>query len=198
MLVRKPHTQLTGRDVCGPCQLSLQALAKPLCGVPCENPRKDKVSALDLNVHSVIPPFGDRRLFNVKFGCEWHVSSREILNASSGSRIGLTKSVVNAASDSIFSTNRIRERNPLRTPSRMTPPMEPRQSGHRQIAVSAVESPLRVILRKTGSAPVCCGGYPAQSLSHVTATRGLVRAFHQIRPCFARHQHGRAGASSQL
>jgi hypothetical protein len=80
----------------------------------------------------------------------------------------------------------------------MAAAMKPRQSGHRQITMRRVECPFRVILGEAGCTPVCCDGNSAQSLSHVAAPRGLVRTLHLIRPHFARREHGRAGASSQL
>jgi hypothetical protein len=71
----------------------------------------------------------------------------------------------------------------------MTATMKPRQSGHRQIAVRAMESPLWVIVREAGCPPVSRDGNPAQSLSHVATPRGLIRTLHFIRPLFARRQH---------
>jgi|GEM_PF-2907349 len=213
LAVRDPQAQLTGRDAFLTGQLSLQLHEQADRCVPGENAREGEVARSDVNVHPIIDPSRGRRLLNVKFGGKRHVSSREILPRSSGLHSGVTESVAITASDSNFSKNPIRRRPSLRaakrvrvspplprtrTPSRMTATMKPRQSGHCQITMRRVESPLRVILREAGCTPVSSDGNPAQSLSHVAAPRGLVRTLHFNRPHFARREHGRAGAQPSM
>lgn len=216
MLACDPHTQLSRADVFLTGQLSLQLHEQADRCMTSEHPRKAEVACRDVNMHSIIDPARGWRLVNVKRSGERHAFSCEILPSSSGLHSGVTESVAITASDSNSSNNRIRPRpepacgdqrsvsgNPLpfgraRNNSRMTATMKPRQSGHRQIAMRAMEGPFRVILRETGRAPVSSDGNPAQALRHVATPRGLVRTLHQIRPLVARREHGRAGASSQL
>lgn len=171
-------------------QRFLQGHEEADCRVSGQNGGQCDLAADGGNFKSVAKVFDLWRRINKRV---WnsHTFSLGFLNTSSGSHIGATKPVPFVARISLF----------VRTLNNMASPvparMKPRKLGQRQLAMRSVEGPSGVMLRQRGGVPVRSGGNPAQSLSRVASALSAGR-FHLNRPHFARPEHGRVGASSQL
>ena len=211
--LRDPLDQLAWRDPLLLCQLSLQGGKQADRCVAGEHDRDFCASASNCEFEPVAAPSGRGRAFNKYLGASLHASPSFACDFSQPYRTVATKSIANGASSQDSRKNCIRPRPSLRvakrarvspplprarTFSRTPAPMQPRQPRHCEIAVGGMKGALRVLLGQAGRSPVGSDSDPAQSLRHVATARGLVRTFHFIRPHFARREHGRGRASSQL